>query len=58
MVKLKEWNDRLKPSHLKTRNQAIKELKEGKEVKLKKEEVQELQGLGVVFDKKAKKPKK
>jgi len=48
----------LKPSHLKTRNQAIKELKEGKEVKLEKEEVQELQGLGVVFDKKAKKPKK
>jgi len=63
MAKLKKWNDLLKNSHLQTRNQAIIELKEGKEVDLLKEEIQELENNGVEFEakkavKKAKKVKK
>ena len=63
MAKLKKWNDLLKNSHLQTRNQAIIELKEGKEVDLLKEEIQELENNGVELEakkavKKAKKVKK
>ena len=63
MAKLKKWNNLLKNSHLQTRNQAIIELKEGKEVDLLKEERQELENNGVEFEakkavKKAKKVKK
>jgi|TARA_R100001163_G_C5023358_1_gene165585 hypothetical protein len=63
MAKLKKWNNLLKNSHLQTRNQAIIELKEGKEVDLLKEEIQELENNGVELEakkavKKAKKVKK
>ena len=63
MAKLKKWNNLLKNSHLQTRNQAIIELIEGKEVDLLKEEIQELENNGVELEakkavKKAKKVKK
>ena len=63
MAKLKKWNNLLKNSHFQTRNQAIIELKEGKEVDLLKEEIQELENNGVELEakkavKKAKKVKK
>ncbi len=63
MAKLKKWNNLLKNSHLQTRNQAIIELKEGKEVDLLNEEIQELENNGVELEakkavKKAKKVKK
>ena len=63
MAKLKKWNNLLKNSHLQTRNQAIIELKEGKEVDLLKEEIQELENNVVELEekkavKKAKKVKK
>ena len=63
MAKLKKWNDLLKNSHLQTRNQAIIELKEGKDVDLLEEEIQELENNGVELEakkavKKAKKVKK
>ena len=63
MAKLKKWNNLLKNSHLQTRNQAIIELKDGKEVDLLKEEIQELENNGVELEakkavKKAKKVKK
>ena len=63
MAKLKKWNNLLKNSHLQTRNQAIIELKEGKEVDLLEEEIQELENNGVELEakkavKKAKKVKK
>ena len=63
MAKLKKWNNLLKNSHLQTRNQAIIELKEGKEVDLLKEEIQELENNGVELEakkavKEAKKVKK
>ena len=63
MAKLKKWNNLLKNSHLQTRNQAIIELKEGKEVDLLAEEIQELENNGVELEakkavKKAKKVKK
>ena len=63
MAKLKKWNNLLKNSHLQTRNQAIIELKEGTEVDLLKEEIQELENNVVELEekkavKKAKKVKK
>lgn len=63
MAKLKKWNNLLKNSHLQTRNQAIIELKEGKDVDLLEEEIQELENNGVELEakkavKKAKKVKK
>ena len=62
MVKLKKWNDLIRPSHLKTRNQAIIELREGKSVDLTEDEIKELEQEGAVLEvdkpKKAKKPKK
>ena len=55
-MKLKKWNKLVRPSHLKTRNQAIIELREGKDVDLSESEVKELEKEGVIFE--SKKPKK
>ena len=49
-----------KPSYLKTSNQKIRELLDGKEVELKKENLEEFESLGVqvVSAEKKQKPKK